>query len=99
VSRRHELSDVSWSKVRIQAFPGIEWSRSLREAGMFVKSRLWPSRAALEELREAGVAQPSVLSIPWYGLTHGTRILRWIFSRPPRVQTMVSVRAALGHGP
>ena len=28
VSARHRLSDVSWSNVRIEAFPGIEWSRS-----------------------------------------------------------------------
>jgi hypothetical protein len=28
-------------------------------------------------------------------MSHGRRILRWLFSRPPRVQTIVSVRAAL----
>ena len=96
VSRRHQLADVSWSKVRIQAFPGIEWSRSPREALLFAMSRIWPSREALAELSHAATAQPSLAHIPWYGLSHGTRILRWVFSRPPRVQTIFSVRSGIG---
>ena len=99
VSRQHELADVSWSKVRIQALPGIEWSTSPREALLFAISRIWPSRTALAELSHATTAQPSLTVVPWYGLSHASRILRWIFSRPPRVQTIGSVRAALGHGP
>jgi Uncharacterised nucleotidyltransferase len=99
VSRRQRLCDVSWSKIRIPAFPGIEWSRSLREAGAFAKSRIWPSRQELLDLRRATTVQPALASIPWYDLSHGARILRWIFSHPPRVQTMHSVRTALGHRP
>ena len=30
----------------------------------------------------------------WYGVSHVERILRWIFSRPPRVQTMIDGAAA-----
>ena len=99
VSRHHQLADVSWSKVRIQAFPGIEWSGSPREAVLFAMSRIWPDRKALAELSHAEAAQPALTHIPWYGLSHGTRILRWVFSRPPRVQTLFSVRSALGHEP
>jgi hypothetical protein len=97
-SRRHRLVDVSWSRVRVQAFPGIEWSESLREAFMFAKSRVWPSRTALAELANAVASQPSS-RIPWYAQSHGTRIVRWLFSRPPRVQTIFSVRSALGCEP
>ena len=99
VSRRHRVCDVSWSKIRIPAFPGIEWSRSLREAGAFAKSRIWPSRRELLDLSRAATVQPALATVPWYGLSHGTRILRWVFSHPPRVQTMHSVRSALGHRP
>jgi hypothetical protein len=97
VSRRHRLADVSWSKVRIQAFPGIEWSHSPGEAFTFAMSRVRPSREALADLSNFATAQPSLARVPWYGLSHGTRILRWVFSRPPRVQTIFSVRSALGH--
>jgi len=95
-ARRHRLADVSWSNIHIQAFPGIEWSKSPREAFAFAFSRVWPSRAALEELR-AGVETMPSTSVPWYGIAHGERILRWVFSKPPRVQTIHSVRLALAH--
>jgi hypothetical protein len=99
VARRHQLADVSWSNVRIQAFPGIEWSRSAREALAFAMSRVWPSRVALVELQAATDNQPLASMTPWYGISHGARILRWIFSKPPRVQTLLAVRSALGFEP
>lgn len=94
-SRRQQLVAVSWSNLRIEAFPGIEWARTPLEALRFAVSRLWPSRAALRDLQVFTVQNPPVATIPWYGISHGSRIVRWIFSRPPRVQTMLTVRAAL----
>lgn len=97
ISKHHELADVSWSKFRIPAFPGIEWSRSPREALRYATSRVWPSREARSETSRALAADPRLGGSPWYGLSRTGRMLRWIVSRPPRVQTMLSVRAALGH--
>jgi hypothetical protein len=98
LARHQRLTDVSWSNIRIAAFPGVEWSRSPREALEFVIGRIWPSREARLELKEGGAQIPDSSSVPWYGISHGARILRWIFSRPPRVQTLLSVRAALADG-
>jgi hypothetical protein len=98
LARRQRLTDVSWSNIRIAAFPGVEWSRSPREALDFMIGRIWPSREARLELKEGGAQIPDSSSVPWYGISHGARILRWIFSRPPRVQTLLSVRAALADG-
>ncbi len=95
-ARRWTLTDVSWSNLRISAFPGIEWSRSAGDAMRFVVSRLLPSRGALEELSIASREQPQLAAIPWYAQSHAVRIVRWAFGRPPRVQTMTSVLAALG---
>ena len=92
---RQSLTDVSWSNLRIHAFPGIAWSRTPLDALRFVRSRVWPSRRALSELDNFRRDQPQLGDVPWYGESHGSRILRWVFSRPPRVQTIVSVRAAL----
>jgi Uncharacterised nucleotidyltransferase len=94
-ARRQQLADVSWSNIRIEAFPGLEWSRTPREALQFVSSRIWPSREARSELAEGAAQIPGAVAIPWYGISHGARIVRWVFSRPPRVQTLLSVRAAL----
>lgn len=93
---RHQLLvDVSWSNIRIEAFPGLEWSRTPWEALSFMRSRIWPDSEALAELKENAAQIPDVSIVPWYGNSHGMRILRWIFSTPPRVHTLLSVRAAL----
>jgi hypothetical protein len=94
-ARRQYLTDVSWSNIRIEAFPGLEWSRNPLEALRFMRSRIWPAREARSELEQGAAQIPDASTVPWYGISHGTRILRWVFSRPPRVQTLLSVRAAL----
>jgi hypothetical protein len=93
-SGRYRLSDVSWSNPRVYAFPGIEWSRSVAEACRFAISRIWPNRESLLELHHYAATQPGVSEIPWYGISHAARILRWLSSKAPRVQTMLSVRGA-----
>jgi hypothetical protein len=95
VARRQRISDVSWSNLNVYAFPGIEWSRSAGEALKFIASRVWPSRDVRAELRRFAEHEQSATSTPWYGISQGRRILRWVFSRPPRVQTLQVVRAAL----
>jgi Uncharacterised nucleotidyltransferase len=95
VARRQRLSDVSWSNVRAHALPGIEWSRTAREALGFAAGRVFPGREARLELKRFADYHPGAAGVPWYGISQGARILRWVFSRPPRVQTLLSVRAAL----
>lgn len=92
---RQSLTLVSLSNLRIHAFPGIAWSRTPLEALQFIRSRVLPSRQALAEIDVARPAEPHLFTVPWYGQAHGTRIVRWLFSQPPRVQTVVSVKAAL----
>ena len=94
-THRQGLVGVSWSNILIEPFPGVEWSRTPGEALRFMRSRIWPSRDALRELNEGAALIPDVSAVPWYGLSHGKRVLRWIFTRPPRVQTLLVVRAAL----
>jgi predicted nucleotidyltransferase len=71
---RQTLTDVSWSNLRIHAFPGIAWSRTPLDALRFIRSRILPSRVALTELEIGVRAQPLLEQIPWYGLSHGKRI-------------------------
>jgi hypothetical protein len=99
LTSRQELADVSWSNIRIEAFPGVEWSRTPQEALRFMSSRIWPSRADRLELKLGAGQIPGAASIRWYGSSHAARILRWVFSRPPRVQTLLSVQAALAQEP
>ncbi len=94
-SARTSLTTVSWSNLRIHAFPGISWSRSAAEAMVFARSRVFPGRVARGELAATVAAMPSLNATPWYGLGHLHRILLWLFFRPPRVQAMIAVRAVL----
>jgi hypothetical protein len=95
LARSQRLADVSWSNIRIAAFPGVEWSQTMAEALAFMRSRIWPSRMQRLELKIGTAEIPGVSSVPWYGISHGSRIVRWVFSRPPRVQTLLQVQAAL----
>jgi hypothetical protein len=94
-AHRLRLTDVSWSNIRVHALPGIEWSRTPLEALRFAKSRLWPTRETRLELKRFSAHHTGASAVPWYGISQSARILRWIFFRPPRVQTLLSVRAAL----
>jgi hypothetical protein len=94
-SSRHCLADVSWSNIKIYAFPGIEWARSPREALKFMVSRILPTRESRMELECFNSHHPGAAEIPWYGISQVARALRWAFAKPPRVQTLLTVRAAL----
>jgi hypothetical protein len=81
----HLLSHCA-GNMRAHAFPGLEWSCSPVEA---------PSKVALSELESTEKMMPALRTIPWYCQHHAIRIVRWLFTRPPRVQTMRTVVDAL----
>jgi hypothetical protein len=96
--RRRSLTDVSQSFLWVSAFPGIEWSRSLREMSAYVVERVRPS-AETRALREAfAQSQPMVSGGEWAYTSQRRRIVRWLLSRQPRQETLQPVRAALESG-
>ena len=97
VASRQLLADVSWSNIAVHALPGIEWSRTPLEALRFAISRVWPNRNERVELKHFAAHHPGASQVPWYGISQGARILRWLFSTPPRVQTVLCIQAALAH--
>ena len=90
---RHDLATVTWTNLSIPALPGYEWSRNPLELARYARSRLLPERQALAELAEGANHQPALRRVPWYNQSHATRIIRWVTSRPPRVQTLSTVLA------
>lgn len=98
-SRSYRLSDVSLSRLHIEAFPGIEWCQSLSETIRFVTHRVWPDRATVS-MREDNVRYEAWASNnPWCELPHHRRVLRWVTTRPARPATMHALRAALEESP
>lgn len=88
---RHDLAKVSWTNLGIAALPGYEWSRTPLELLRYARSRVLPKRQALAEIADAITHHSELRRVPWYNQSHATRILRWVTSRPPRVQTIATV--------
>jgi hypothetical protein len=89
----HSLTDVSLSRLRIDAFPGIEWSESVPLALKYVWNRCWPPP---EHIARRVNAQSTgwAAGTDWSSLSQGRRILKWLGSRPVRPVAMHAVRAA-----
>jgi hypothetical protein len=87
------LTDVSFSHLRIDAFPGVEWSESVALAFKYVWNRCRPPPEHIAwrvNAKSTGWAAGS----EWSGLSQGRRILKWLGSRPARPAAMHAVRAA-----
>ena len=92
---RQLLTDVSLSRLWLEAFPGIEWSGSVGEAMTFVARRIVPGAEVLADRKFALATDPSLASGDWGGLSQGRRILRALRARTPRPWPLHNVRAAL----
>jgi hypothetical protein len=95
LARRYRISEVSLSYPWIEAFPGIGWSQSLAERARYVGSRIFPDREVRKD-RSMHVETDFVAGqTQWYTLSQRQRMLRWLTSRPLRVETLHAVRLAL----
>jgi hypothetical protein len=93
--QRRTLSDVSYSHLWVDAFPGIEWSQSIRELLSYAGSRVRPDAQNLA-LRELNVTtQRWAADNQWASLSQARRILRWMTARQARPVTMHVLRAVL----
>ena len=89
------LSDVSLSRLWIEPFPGIEWSRSTGEALGFMARRLVPDASVLADRKLALKSDPSLADSEWGRSSQLRRIVRVLRRRAPRPWTLHNVRAAL----
>jgi hypothetical protein len=95
IAYRRSVSDASFSFLWMEAFPAIGWSRSISEALEYMSARIRPDREA-RRLRQMLVeTQIAVAHSPWGKLNQGQRIVRWLTSRQPRIDTLHAVRSVL----
>lgn len=94
-AQRQLLSDVSHTRLTIDAFPGLEWSRSLSELVAYMRARIAPGEFTVRLRHEAQGQADWGMHNPWCQLPHGARALRWLLHRPLRPPSMHSVLAAL----
>jgi hypothetical protein len=95
ISGRRTLSDVSLSHLWIDAFPGIGWSQSPAEILRYAANRLWPDKTLLALRQQLVNTEVSWSDSKWHHSSQVRRLLQWSVSRPPRAETMHTIRAAL----
>jgi len=95
VHRQRTLSDVSYSHIWVDAFPGIEWSRSVPEMLRYTVNRIRPGAQHLALRNTVATTEAWASNSPWETLSQSRRILRWVTTRPTRAVTMHVIRAAL----
>jgi len=95
ISRRQTLTQVSCSDLWLHALAGIEWSRSLREVGHYVRNRVRPPQEAVRERADMVRTQLWLQGQGWVRQNQGRRILTLLTRRMPRMDTLYVVRAAL----
>jgi hypothetical protein len=92
---RQRLSDVSLSRLWLEAFPGVEWAHSVGELVTFIARRIVPSAEVRAERKFAVTFDPALASNDWGRLSQGRKILRALRARTPRSWPLHNVRAAL----
>jgi Uncharacterised nucleotidyltransferase len=94
VVHRKYLSDVSLSYLRIDAFPGIEWSRSLREMVCYGASRIKPGATQIALRGTIAKNEAWAAAGSWQRTSQFRRVVRWLTTRPQRAASLYAVQAA-----
>jgi Uncharacterised nucleotidyltransferase len=94
-ARKQTLSDVSFSYLWIDAFPGIGWSQSLTEMLRYMATRIRPEKEMLEMRQTLRETQVALHNSEWAGMTQSRRIIRWATGGQPRADTLHALRTAL----
>jgi hypothetical protein len=95
VARRQTLSDVSLSRLPIEAFPGIEWSQSLPEACRYAMRRAVPGAETRTTRADRVTTRGADVASRWEQLPQWRRVLRWLSAPQPRTETLYPIRLAL----
>jgi hypothetical protein len=99
ISQRRRLTEVSFSHLWVDAFPGLEWSQSVPQMVGYIASRIRPNAANVAVRVSNLSTQPWASATPWSALSQTRRMVRWATSRQTRPVSMHAVNAALGAAP
>ena len=95
LSRHQTLTELSCSELWLHALSGIEWSRSVSEAGRYVRNRVRPPEDAVKERADMVRTQLWLQGQHWVKQNQSRRILTLLTRQVPRMDTLYVVRAAL----
>jgi hypothetical protein len=94
LSREQHLSDVSYAAIRRVALPALRWTGSWFERLEYMRSRLIPGTQQRAIYRLVS-SEPWAEANRWNEVGHLHRLLWHALKRPPRLQPMYVVNAAI----
>jgi hypothetical protein len=92
--RGRTLFEVSYSNPWIEAFPGMKWARSPGTKLRYALQRIRPDPEMLAIRAVLLHSEPRHAQSEWARLSQFRRILRWLTTSAPRMETLAAVRAA-----
>ena len=99
LATHRSLTEVSYSYLWVKAFPGIEWSRSIREMLEYASSRVRPNATHMAFRKQVADNEIWAKQGDWAGMSQGRRMLRWLTTRQTRPATMHVIAAAFVQTP
>ncbi|MGN6113109.1 MAG: nucleotidyltransferase family protein [Luteimonas sp.] len=95
LSRRQTMTAVSCSELWLHPLAGLEWSRTLAEAGRYLGHRIRPPQEAVQERADMLRTQLYLQGQTWPRMGHVRRVLNWLAKPVPRMDMLYAVRAAM----
>jgi hypothetical protein len=89
------MTAVSCSELWLHPLAGLEWSRSVAEAGRYLGNRVRPPREAVQERADMLRTQLYLQGQQWPRMGHARRVLNWLARPVPRMDMLYAVRAAM----
>ncbi len=95
LARRTRITGVSFSRLRMPAFAGVEWASSAPDLFQYLVNRVVLDDE-MRKLRRIEAESPVWRNDQWLRLPRWRRAIRLLTSQLPRTGTMIAVNGALG---
>lgn len=95
IARRARITGVSFSRLRMPVFAGVEWASSAPDLFQYLLHRVVLD-SEMRELRRIEANSPVWRNDDWLSLPRWRRAIRLLTSPPARTGTMIAVDSALG---
>ena len=92
MARRNLFFDYSHSYLWVEAFPGIRWCRSLPQMIEYAANRILPSATVERQRHRQATSEQYASRSDWAKRSQGSRVLRWLTSRPMRPSALHAIQ-------
>lgn len=90
VARRSRIADVSFSRLTLPIYAGVEWASSASDLSRYLLRRVIPDKE-MRRLRRYEASSPVWGNNDWLRLPRWRRAIRLLTSPPPRKGSMIAV--------